>query len=88
MRYMKGQITSFRLARHHQYPNHMIVQPEGVETMDKAQALVGKTVEWKSPGKKIIKGKIMTAHGNKGRVRVAFETGMPGQAVFSFVEIK
>ena len=53
---------------------------------EEATALVGKTVTWKSPAGKEIKGEIRAAHGNKGAVRVLFETGMPGQAVGSTVE--
>ena len=51
---------------------------------------VGKTVEWKSPGKtqKIISGKISSAHGGNGVVRAIFEKGLPGQAIGTDVDIK
>lgn len=66
----------------------MILIAEGVNDKEKARALVGKTVKWFSPAKKEIKGKVASSHGNKGAVRVIFDTGMPGQAVGSNVEIE
>lgn len=68
----------------------MIVVVEGVDSKEKAQALVGKTVSWEAPGKqkKILKGKVSATHGNKGAVRVLFETGMPGQSLGQDVKIE
>lgn len=65
----------------------MIVRPEGVTTREEAEKLVGKEVSWNT-GKNIISGKVASAHGNKGAVRVVFEKGMPGQAIGTSVEIK
>lgn len=44
---------------------------------------------WTSPGKekKKIKGKISSAHGNKGMVRAIFERGLPGQALTTEIEM-
>ena len=55
---------------------------------EEAKKLAGKSVEWKSPAGKIIKGKISDAHGNKGLVRAIFEQGLPGQAITTEVELK
>ena len=85
---MKGTIVNFRLSRHVQKTNHMIVEVEGVSSREKAEALLGKEVVWTSPAKKEIKGKVASAHGNKGKVRVIFEKGMPGQSLATKVEIK
>ena len=85
---MEGQILSFRRGRHTQRTNHMIVQPEGVSKKEKAETLLGKDVVWKTPKGNEIKGKVSTAHGNKGAVRVVFEKGIPGQALNTKVEIK
>jgi large subunit ribosomal protein L35Ae len=87
---MKGIIVNFRGSMRIKRGNQMIVQPEGVDTKDKAKALVGKTVSWTSPGKqkKVIKGKISAIHGGKGCVRVLFETGMPGQSLGQEVKIE
>ncbi len=79
---------NFRRNRHTQKPTHMIIQVEGVDRKDKAGPLVGKEVSWKSPANKEIKGKIASAHGNKGAVRAIFEKGMPGQSIGSKVQIK
>ena len=66
----------------------MIVSVESITDKEKAKPLVGKTVVWKSPAGKEIKGKVASSHGNKGCVRVIFEKGMPGQSISSKVEIK
>ena len=66
----------------------MIVYLDEVKKRDKASELVGKQVVWKSPAGKEINGKVASAHGNKGAVRVIFEKGMPGQSLGTKVEIK
>ena len=85
---MKAVIVNFRLARHHTYENQMIIKAKGVETRDDAKKLVGKKVVWVTPAKKEMVGEIRSAHGNKGALRALFETGMPGQAIGSEVQIK
>lgn len=88
---MEGIIVNFRRSRTTYTPRHFIIQPENCDSKEKALKLVGKTVEWKNPQgkeKAVIKGKIASAHGCKGCVRVIFERGLPGQAVATKVEIK
>ena len=85
---MEGTIINFRRNRHTQKLTHMIISVEGVDRKDKASSLVGKEVMWKSPANKEIKGKIASAHGNKGAVRAIFEKGMPGQSIGQKVHIK
>lgn len=81
---------NFRMARHHTKGNHMIIKIDGINTREEASKLVGKEVIWKTPSKKQreIKGKIASAHGNKGALRVIFEKGMPGQSIGTKVIIK
>ncbi len=85
---MKGKVVQFRRGRHTVHERHFLIEVEGVDNREKAGKLVGKEVEWKSPAGKIIKGKISSAHGNKGVVRAIFEKGLPGQAVTTEVDIK
>ena len=85
---MKGTIVNFRLSRHVQKTNHMIIKIDGISNREKAKTLVGKEVIWTSPAKKEIKGKVASAHGNKGNIRAIFEKGMPGQSLATKVEIK
>jgi large subunit ribosomal protein L35Ae len=66
----------------------MILLVDGVDNREKAAKLIGKEVSWKSPAGKILTGKICSAHGNSGAVRAHFDTGMPGQAVGTPIEIK
>ncbi len=84
---MKGTISNFKGGRHTQYTNQMIVVAEGITKREDATEMVGKTVSWKSPAGKEIKGEIRSAHGNKGALRVLFEKGMPGQAIATKVDI-
>jgi len=79
-------IVNFRGGRHTQKNNQMVVSV--ADDKEKAKALIGKHVIWKSPAGKELKGKITQLHGSKGAVRVLFETGMPGQSVGTEVEIK
>ena len=85
---MKGVIVNFRSGAHTQTTNQMIIIVEGVSSRDKASALVGKSVVWESPAKKQLKGTVRSAHGNKGAIRVLFETGMPGQSIGEKVSIQ
>lgn len=84
---MEGIISNYRGARHTQKDNQMIVISDATSKED-AEKLVGKTVSWKSPAGKEIKGKVTFAHGSKGAVRVLFETGMPGQSLGTKVTIQ
>lgn len=87
---MEGRISAFRGSFRRKSGNHMIIHVDGVESKEKAQALVGKTVAWTAPGKdkKQLKGKIAAAHGGKGAVRAIFETGMPGQSLGDVVKVE
>ncbi len=85
---MNATIVNFRMGRHHQYDNQMIVKLDSTESREKAEKMIGKTVVWTSPAGKEIAGKVRSAHGNKGALRVLFETGMPGQAVGAKVSLK
>lgn len=85
---MKGKVIQFRRGRKTVHERHFLIEVERTETRESAEKLKGKEVTWKSPAGKIIKGKISSAHGNKGVVRAIFEKGLPGQAVTTDVEIK
>ena len=66
----------------------MVVYISDTDNREKASKLVGKSVVWKSPKGKEINGKVASAHGNKGAVRVIFEKGLPGQSLGNNVEVK
>ncbi len=83
-----GKVIQFRRGVNTIRERHFIIEVEGSKNRKEAGQFIGKIVEWKSPAGKIIKGKIMAAHGNKGLVRAAFERGLPGQALITKVEIK
>lgn len=83
-----GKVIQFRRGRHIIHKKHFLIEIPKVSTRKDAGKFVGNEVEWRSPAGKIIKGKISSAHGNKGVVRAIFEKGLPGQAVATNVEIK
>ncbi len=84
---MKGILVQFRRGRHRINEKHYLIDL-GFTSRDEAKKAAGKNVEWKSPAGKVIKGKISDAHGNSGIVRAIFESGLPGQAVTTEVEVK
>lgn len=84
---MKARVIQFRRGKRTVTERHFLIESEGVDSREKAGKLVGKNVEWKSPAGKIIKGKIASAHGNKGVVRAIFEKGLPGQSIGTEVKI-
>ena len=84
---MKGIVVQFRRGRHTVQERHYLLDL-GSKNREEAKKLIGKTVEWKSTAGKIIKGKITDAHGTKGLVRCIMETGLPGQAITTEVEVK
>ena len=85
---MNAKVIQFRRGRKVIHERHFLIEVEGVNDRKSAEKYVGKTVEWGSPAGKIIKGKIASAHGNKGVVRAIFEKGLPGQSIGTKVEIK
>lgn len=84
---MKGIVVQFRRSRHRIHERHYLLDL-GCTTREEAKKLVGKQVAWKSSAGKVIAGKISDAHGNKGLVRAIFETGLPGQAITTEVEVQ
>jgi len=84
---MKGIVVQFRRSRHRIHERHYLLDI-GMPSRIEAKKMAGKSVEWKSPAGKLIKGKISDAHGNKGLVRAIFETGLPGQAITTEIEVK
>ena len=76
----------FRQGRHHVNSKQIILKV--ADTAEEAEKSIGKTVTWKSPSGKEIKGKISALHGRKGNVRAIFsEKGLPGQALGTKVEV-
>ncbi|MDD5191662.1 MAG: 50S ribosomal protein L35ae [Candidatus Nanoarchaeia archaeon] len=84
---MKAKVIQFRRGLKRIHERHYILDVNA-KTKEEAKKFVGKSVEWKSPGGKILKGKIAASHGNKGMVRAIFEIGLPGQAKNTEVDVK
>ena len=84
---MKAIVQSYRRGKHTQTTNQLVLVLPGVSTKEAAAKFVGKKVVYNT-GKKDIVGKITGAHGNSGAVRALFETGMPGQALATKVDVQ
>ncbi len=84
---MQGKIVSFRRGIKTQQKYQMIVKVDGIHKKEEAKVLLNKSVIWKSPGGKEIKGVITQVHGNSGALRVQFERGLPGQSITMHVAI-
>jgi large subunit ribosomal protein L35Ae len=85
---MHATIVSFRRGVHNYTPRHFIAEIDGIDSKEKAAKFIGKTIVWKSPAGKAIKGEIMATHGCKGLIRAVFEKGLPGQAINTGAEVK
>ena len=84
---MRATIVSYRRGRSTQQTNQYLLAIEGVDSVAKAHAYIGKNVVWKSSAQKKIPGKIISLHGRKGILRARFSKGLPGQALTTQVEI-
>ena len=83
----EATIMHFRQGRHHVNPKQMILKV--ADTAEEAEKRIGKTVTWKSPAGKEIKGKISALHGRNGNVRAIFEDkGLPGQALGQKIKVE
>jgi large subunit ribosomal protein L35Ae len=82
-----AKIIQFRRGLKRIHEKHYIIDVD-VKSREEAGKFVGREVIWTSPAGKKIKGKISSAHGNKGMVRAIFEKGLPGQARNEEVEVK
>ena len=83
---MKGKVIQFRRGLKRIHERHFLLDV-GTTNREEAGKFVGKDVIWTSPAGKKIKGKVSSAHGNKGLVRAIFEKGLPGQAKNTEVEV-
>jgi len=81
-----GVVVNYRRGRHNQKTHHILLS-FGLPYKEASQ-LLGKVIEWVSPGGKVLKGKIVTLHGKKGVVRAIFEKGLPGEALGKEVTIR
>ena len=77
---LRGFISSkrYKTSGKNKAVREYIVSFPGIDSIDKAKLLVGKRVEYRDGGLKI-KGSIIAAHGVRGKVRVRFRKGLPGE---------
>lgn len=87
---MQGKILNFRRGKNTQHTDHILIEvnDEKYRTKESVAPLFGKKVTYTTVGNKIMSGKIVAAHGNKGVVRAIFEKSLPGESIGQTVEIK
>lgn len=76
-------IVNFRHGPKTQKNNELVIEIPGVQSSAKAAAYIGRKiiVEIGSEKKRQIIGKIVSTHGNRGRLLARFRKGIPGQAL-------
>ncbi len=84
---MEAYVTSRRRGKNTSYENQIIVESPEVDSKEEAKEHVGKKAIYKT-GKKEIKGKITSPHGNSGAMRVRFRKGTPSNIEGSKIQIK
>ena len=84
---MKAKVIQFRRGRKTVTEKHFILDV-GTKTRKDASKYIGKSVESKSSSGKLFRGKISSAHGNRGLVRAIFEKGLPGQSLGTEIEVR
>jgi len=84
---MKARIIQFRRGLKRIHERHFILDVDA-KSREEAEKFIDKEVIWTSPTGKEIKGKVSSAHGNKGLIRAIFEKGLPGQARNTEAEVK
>ncbi|MEK6953385.1 MAG: 50S ribosomal protein L35ae [Candidatus Micrarchaeota archaeon] len=84
---MKAIVSNYRRSRHATNGNQMILIADGIKTKADAEKLKGKEVVFTTESKKLIKGTVKAAHGNKGAFRALFSRGLPGQAIGTKVDV-
>lgn len=85
---MEGTISNFRSSVSRQKYNQMVIVINSIKSKDKAEALKGKKVTFKTGSGKELTGKVTGPHGNSGAVKALFSTGMPGQSIGKKVSIE
>ncbi|MBN1646179.1 50S ribosomal protein L35ae [Candidatus Woesearchaeota archaeon] len=82
---MEFIIAHYAQNRHTTHGNSMIAVNSTVKTRADAEKAVGRKAMFsytdRQNNQKTITGKVASAHGNKGAIRILFEKGMPGQAI-------
>ena len=85
---MEGVISNYKRGRHTVHQKHCIIVFSNIKSRKDANKLIGRTIVWKTPTGKALKGIITRAHGKNGAVRAHFKkAGVPGQAIGKKVKI-
>lgn len=86
---MKGLVMAYKGTYKRKDMKRMIIQPEGSNSKETAEKLLGKRVVFTTQTGNKISGVITKAHGGNGAVLVRFdEKGLPGQALGKEIQIE
>jgi len=81
-----GTVSNYRRGPRTQRNRELILLVLGVKSRRDASKFIGRRVECRLSGK-ILRGKIVKAHGRNGGLLVRFNSGVPGQVIGSKVVI-
>jgi large subunit ribosomal protein L35Ae len=82
-----GVIINYKRGPKTQRNTNLIIHIPGIVSAKKASQFIGRGVECQI-SRKVLKGKVLRSHGNRGNVLVSFKSGLPGQILGSRVTIK
>ncbi len=74
-------ILCYRRGSGSQSEHYVLLEVEGVRSREEASHLVGRKVVWVRPDGRSFVGRIVRAHGGRGRVIARFRRPLPGQAL-------
>ena len=83
---MKGLLISFRRGKRTVQPNHALIETKNVKSREDTTKMLGKKVSLPTKNSEIT-GKIASAHGNKGVMRVIFKKAISKDMIGKQVEI-
>lgn len=83
---MKGLLISFRRGKRTVQPNHALIEVKSIKTKAETSKMLGKKVSLPTKNSAII-GKITSAHGNNGIMRVIFRKAISKDMIGKQVEI-
>ena len=83
---MKGLLISFRRGKRTVQPNHGLIETKEIKSKADTSKMLGKKVSLPTKNSAIT-GKIVSAHGNKGVMRVIFKKAISKDMFGKQVEI-
>jgi ribosomal protein L35AE/L33A len=79
---VRAQFVGYRRGlKSKQRDNQILLRIENVQSKDEAVQYIGKTINWTSPSRRKLRGRITGLHGRQGIVKVTMKKGLPSLAI-------